>query len=110
MLNKTPEIGDTVVIRAVVLEVGNEMFKLKGSNDDCPFPWLHNDRITEVIPKPWGPKVGDTVWVRGYEWTWPEGTEILWCDREYALLNLDGGIPSLKSMKFLRKDFASCAV
>lgn len=56
----TPKVGDTVVVRGVVLTAptGFVYIKTSGSMGEL---LVSLDRITEVIPKPWEPAVGDTV-------------------------------------------------
>lgn len=65
-MDKKIEVGDTVVIRGVVREIVSESVYI----DTIAKPGLnskyqeaiHVSRISEVIPKPWVPKEGDTIW------------------------------------------------
>lgn len=62
MSNKALEVGDTVIIRGVVVKTDRtrDMVNIK-TNDDCFTPLLYVSaiRISEIIPKPWEPKVGE---------------------------------------------------
>lgn len=62
MSDKALEIGDTVIIRGVITGINPTigMVKIK-TNDDCPASilFVSASRISEIIPKPWEPKVGE---------------------------------------------------
>lgn len=61
-MTKRPEVGDTVVTRGVVIgpsSYNEDVFLVKLGTDVKTY--LSIKHITEVIPKPWEPKVGDKI-------------------------------------------------
>lgn len=79
---KQPEVGDTVVIRGVVTYSDCMMFRFKqdGTNSDESM-LVPNARISEIIPKPWEPKVGEEVDI---------GDHLILKDRGFTILNIHG--------------------
>jgi len=67
---KKPEIGDTVIIRGVVVETQGPRLRMTtirvDEGDEDKHLCVLTSRISEVIPKPWEPKVGDVVVDRNY--------------------------------------------
>lgn len=53
-------VGDTVVIRGTVEEVSSSLVTVRTPGNLAPL-YVHAERITEVIPKPRLPKVGE-IW------------------------------------------------
>ena len=84
-----PQIGDTVVIRGVVTKIHNSSIKIKTKTFHDTLepefsPYISMSRISEVIPKPWVPKVGDEVDVEG-KWSFTD------CGYTVLALHGDGG-------------------
>lgn len=59
-MNKRPEVGDTVVVRGVVLSVAPTFCYIR-TDDESSQLGISFERISEIIPKPWEPKVGDQI-------------------------------------------------
>lgn len=60
----TPKVGDTVVIKAIVDSVGSGCFSIQ-LRDDSGRTWVNNKVITEIIPAPLVPKIGDVLRFNG---------------------------------------------
>jgi hypothetical protein len=75
MTDRLPEIGDTVIIRGIVIDDRSIKTNFPDSikivcldatiSDDSTF-WVNRKNIMEVIPKPWEPKPGDVVFHKDY--------------------------------------------
>lgn len=130
-----PEVGDTVVMRVRVTKVNSNSFYFARDRTvggipvvlRCPY-LMHVDLIDEIIPKPWVPKVGDTVWyIRADRHTYNnsmcgcgyhgvtllaihgDGTVHPTLTRKWAVVAFEGDIPRIVELVNLRKDYASCA-
>src|SRR5438309_1576056 len=61
VLKSLIDVGDTVTIKGKIIEVDGSLLRILTEEDQDPF-WVLTSRVTEVIPKPWEPKIGDQVW------------------------------------------------
>lgn len=116
------EVGDTVVIRAVVTQVKSSLYfhatPEQGHLKDHSY---YTDQVCEVVKKPWEPKVGDTVfhigWIDGYHKyapSHPQGVTLLYIhrldtnmpERHWAVVAYKSGIPKVVKFSDLRKEFS----
>lgn len=115
-MSKLPEVGDTVVIRGVVTSNDGAIIQFRTPGHPIPIS-ITAGRLAEIIPKPWEPKVGDTVWINGKS-NLPRTLLALNGDgspfgrsatRRWAVVAYEGDIPEVYFASQLRKDQASCA-
>lgn len=60
-MTKQPKIGDTFIIRGIITHVDSVFFRYSQDHNQGQSCLMPLDRISEVIPKPWEPKVGDQI-------------------------------------------------
>lgn len=115
-MTKRPEVGDTVIIEGVVTSVSGVCFFFKtpkyGTNSPEFMHQMHLDRIKEIIPKPWAPKVGDMVYTPTYRMS--GGIELRAIFGEYAVIwwSDHSGAPKIEPLSSVYKDkeLTICAV
>lgn len=83
--NKQPKVGDTVVIRGTITKEwggsNNKSGHFNISFPDGTTTSIFGCQIEEIIPKPWEPKIGEEVDLRG---------RISVRDHGFTLLNVHG--------------------
>lgn len=111
-----PNIGDTVIIEGVVV---HEYHNCCGifTGGGLGFISVDHRRIKSIIRKPWTPKVGDSVWIKGKPHL-PRKLLALNGDggsfagdetRRWAVVAFKDDIPEVYFASQLRKDQSSCA-
>lgn len=109
-MTKRPEVGDTFIIRGTITYSDSTFFRYNQDHNRGQSCLMPLDHISEIIPKPWEPKVGDTVWAKNFLISFPNGAELLWVGGEFSLVkrSQSGYAPLIVHTSSLRKDLASC--
>lgn len=107
----TPKVGDTVIIKGVVRndDIGTQSVAIEVGPVRPRLIYVHYDAITDVIPAPWEPKVGDRVnWKSTTNYPAPmRAVTLLYIhkidDRKWAVCAYLGDIPYCVPYDLLEK-------
>lgn len=113
-MTKIPKIGDTAVLHFKIMSIkGNDLILRSKYGTDYNY---NIGSVKEIIPAPWEPKSGDTVFYVGImNHLIDEGVTFLYRhyknpddDRDWAVVAYKGDIPQSIKFSDLRRTYAEC--